>query len=51
MKKNLYTTEMVFKLGQIYQSLLYVLNDDGHDIYPHSDVMPFKSFMMVFTML
>ena len=49
MKKNLYTTEMVFKLGQIYQSLLYVLNDDGRDIYPHSDVMPFKSFMMVLT--
>lgn len=49
MKKDLYTPEMLFRLGQIYQSLLYVLNDNGRDIYPHADVIPFKSFMMVFT--
>lgn len=49
MKRDIYTPEMLFELGQIYQSLLYVLNDDGRDIYPHSDVIPFKSFMMVFT--
>lgn len=30
MKKDLYTPEVLFKLGQIYQSLLYVLNDRGH---------------------
>ena len=49
MKRDLYTPEMLFKLGQIYQQLLYVLNDRGHNMYPNANIVPFQCFMMVFT--
>lgn len=48
MKKDLYTPEMLFKLGQIYQSLLYVLNKEGHNMYPNANIVPFQYFMPVF---
>ena len=49
MKKDLYTPEMLFKLGQIYQSLLYVLNDRGHNMYPNANIVPFQCFIMALT--
>lgn len=38
--------EMI-KLGQIYRNLLYILNDQGKDPYPNSDIFPFRCFIMV----
>ena len=42
-----YTKEMIFKMGQIYKSLLYVLNDTGKDPYPQSDIFPLKYLTMI----
>lgn len=42
-----YTKEMIFKMGQIYKSLLYVLNDAGKDPYPQSDIFPLKYLTMI----
>lgn len=43
----MYNKEMLYKLGQIYTSLLHVLNEAGKDPYPTSSIVPLKCFMMV----
>lgn len=38
--------EMI-KLGQIYRNLLYIINAQGRDPYPNSDIFPYRCFIMV----
>ena len=44
----MYTRENMEKMGEIYHSLLYVMNKQGHDPYSGtSDIFPFKCFAMI----
>ena len=44
----MYTRENMEKMGEIYHSLLYVMNKQGHDPYSGtSDIFPFKCFALI----
>lgn len=42
-----YDKEQLFKMGQIYTSLLHILNKKGNDPYPCSEIFPFKYIVMI----
>ena len=42
-----YKEDQLFKMGQIYTSLLHILNKEGHDPYPFSQITPFRALTMV----
>lgn len=42
-----YQKDQLFIMGQIYTSLLHILNKNGHDPYPFSQITPFKALVIV----
>lgn len=42
-----YTPQNMFRLGQIYHSLIELINADGHNPYPNAEIFPIKYLIMI----